>query len=404
NIYARINKNWLLQAQGEMFSDQNFNKIFDRSNSNMVAVRPHSYLSLTRNNSSSNINLLIERYQTYQNNEYIDQTISLPKLTYTLYPKKVLGNVVNNFNMHYEHGYRNTYSDYFYKNMGDFTYTVAKDFRFGRRITLKPSAGIASNWFDLDDKGKDDNTITASYIGALNSRFRITQWMDWNINYSIKTAGKKNSFDIDSIRNDYGIQTHSLSFNNYMYIGDRTTLRNYTTYDLRDLRNNNSIARWAPINSELIYTPTYNSTIYLKHTQNISPNSYFKALQLDITLGAVEMMYFNFGAFYQDSSSNAIDNNLTIGLWLNPKWRFDYTVRTNTTLDEVFVKLTSQELRLYRDLHCYNLGITWRVIGENYEDYDIFFKFDLKTNMPFEKKNIEKYNYSDGENVFYPWN
>ncbi|MDR3048384.1 MAG: hypothetical protein LBV16_00860 [Elusimicrobiota bacterium] len=403
NIYARFSNNWLLQSQGEFFSDPNFNKSFDRSNSNMVAVRPHSYISLTKNAQSSNINLILEQYQKYQNQEYVPQSESIPKISYTLYPKKIFGGITGNFNAHYERGYRDSYSEKFYKNMGDFAYTIAKDFKFGRKFTLKPSAGIASNLYDLNDKGEDDNTIIANYIGAINSRLRVTQWMDWNIVYSVKTAGKKNSFDIDSIRNDYGIQTHSLSFNNYMYIGDRTTIRNYTTYDLRTLRDNNDIARWAPLNSELIYTPTYNSTIYLKHTQNLAPNSYFKGLQLDITLGMVELAYFNAGVFYQDSRPNEMDNNFTIGLWLNPKWRFDYTVRMNTKLKDSLLKMTSQELRLYRDIHCYNLGFTWRVTGENYADYDIFLKFDLKTNMPFTKENIEKYNYSDGENVFYPW-
>ena len=83
---------------------------------------------------------------------------------------------------------------------------------------------------EYNDKDNNENIINSfdtKYQGTLNSRLRANRWMDWNINYSIKARAAKNSLLIDNSAQDYGIETNYLSFTNYMYVGDRTTVRNF---------------------------------------------------------------------------------------------------------------------------------------------------------------------------------
>ena len=134
----------------------------------------------------------------------------------------------------------------------------------------------------------------------------------------------------------------------------------------------------------------------------------FQSAQLDIKIGETEKAYFNFGAFYQyyDEKTNPtmyyrskeLDNTLGFGLWITPKWRLDYNVRLTSRIDKIYTKMNEHEFRIYRDLHCYNFGLTWRIRGIYHE---VFFKFDLKTNMPFDRTNQDKQNAE--EQIFYPW-
>ncbi|MDR3244313.1 MAG: hypothetical protein LBT79_06140 [Elusimicrobiota bacterium] len=228
-IYAKTDSNWLLQSQGQFLSDEGFNKIFNRNEANLVVERPRSYISVSKNAKSSNISFLFEQYQKYQVDKFVDTSISLPKISYTHYPKNLLWGIIYNYNVVYEHAYRDSYKDYFYKNTANSLYTLSRDIRLGRRLTLKPSVGVAANWYDLDDSGNTDQSVFASYITSLNARMRITQWMDWNVLYNVRTVGEKNSLRVDSERNDYGLQIHNVVLSNFVYIGDRTTIKNYAS-------------------------------------------------------------------------------------------------------------------------------------------------------------------------------
>jgi LPS-assembly protein len=401
NFYSKIGNNWIIRSQGEFFSDDKFNKTFDRNNPVVMANRPHSYISATRSAQGSNLLLLLDMYQIYINGEFKEQSVRLPSISYILYPKTLFWGIKDSLSLNYEYIYQNTYNSFFYKNTALMTYSLAKDFKLGRRLTLKPSLGFSANWYDLDNNANSDSSGFIKYNASLNTRLRVNQWTDWNIKYSARAVGDKNSLDIDNKRNDYGLEQSNLTFSNYMYLGSRTTIRNSITYDLRDFRVQYNLPRLSPLLSEIIYTPTYNTTIYLKQSQEITQKQNFKSLQLDITIGEIELTYLNLGLFYQDDGGQKINNNFTVGIWLNPKWRFDYTIKTATEIDFSAIDIIRQEFRVYRDMHCYNLGVSW--IRTNDGDYGIFFKFDLKTNMPFDRSNIEKFNYDDSSNVFYPW-
>lgn len=400
--WQRINQEWTLQSQAQFISDRDFNNMYNQSDWERNKNTLHSYASLTRQGKSSSLMMLIQRYDTYQNGEYETTSITLPQVNFTYYPKKIFFGLTNSFNLVYNNQYQNyggsILENFFYKNTVNATYTLTRDFRFGRKLTLKPSIGIMEEWYDKDNTSSVVNNFLTRYFGSLNSRLRVTRWMDWNINYSLRTRTENNSLTIDTAANDYGIETSLLSFTNYMYIGNRTTVRNFFSYNFKDNRIANPV-RWSPFITELTYTPKYYITAYLRQAQQVEPEVKFQSLQMDISIGELEKAFFNLGAFYQDYRRDELDNTLGFGLWLNPKWRLDYNIRTTMKTDGSYIKMNEHEFKIYRDLHCYNVGAVWKIRGVYHE---VFFKFDIKTNMPFNRAQADK-QYAQEEQIFYPW-
>ncbi|MDR1696294.1 MAG: hypothetical protein LBR69_06685 [Endomicrobium sp.] len=410
--WHKLGDRWTIQSQAEFMSDSSFNNYYNQGDWNRTMNSLHSYASITRQGQNSNLMVVTERYDNYDSfsGEYVTTSITLPQVNFTYYPKKIFWGITNSFNLIYNNNYRQwNYSDhdgFFYKNTATFNYSLTKDFRFGRRITLKPTLGFSEEWYDKNDVKETENALLTRYSAGLNSRFRATSWMDWNINYSAVLRSQKDSLQADSSANDYGIETNLLSYTNYMYIGSRTTVRNYLSYNLREDRFY-APQRWSPFITEIIYTPKYYITAYIRQSQLLDPFK-FQAMQIDLTVGEHEKAYLNFGAFYQNYENNAaliyrsheIDNTLGFGLWITPKWRLDYNIRTTAKLDFTYIRMNEHEFRLYRDLHCYNFGVTWRIRGIYHE---VFFKFDLKTNMPFSRTPQGQQEYRGEEQIFYPW-
>lgn len=410
--WQRVNQNWTIQSQAELISDETFNNYYS-SDWNRVMSTLHSYFSATRQGKNTNLLIAVDRVDKYDSlsGDYETTSITLPKVTLNIYPKKIIWNLVHNFTINYANTYKAySYNNLFYKNTADATYTITRDFKFGRKFTLKPSVGIIEYWYDKDDKDNYDSTFVTRYFASLNSRLRVTRWMDWNFTYGARARTEENSLKIDDSANDYGIENHSLSFTNYMYIGNRTTVRNYVSYNFLDYRSGSPV-RWSPLSTEIIYTPKHYMTVYLKQSQSLDPFR-FSSAQLDTTLGELEKIYFNLGAFYQyyDEDTNPsmayrnkeMDNTIGLGLWLTPKWRLDYNIRITSKLDRIYSRMNEHEFKLYRDLHCYNFGITWKIRGIYHE---VFFKFDLKTNMPFSRTaDVDgQAGRDESEEIFYPW-
>lgn len=401
--WQKINDEWTIQSQAELISDNSFNNYYNQNDWTRNVQTLTSYAALTRQGKGTNLMFVAQRFDRLNQytGDFETETMSLPKVQFTYYPKKIFWGLTHNFSITYDNYYREyTTNNLFYKNTVNAIYNVTKDFRFGRKFTLKPTIGIIEDYYDKDNYGDMKHTIQTKYTGSLNSRLRVTDWMDWNINYAINLRSIPNSLTVDGQGNDYGISSHYITYTNYMYIGARTTVRNSLTYNLMRYQNDSSRKLWYPLVTEITYTPKYYITLYLRQTQELEPFE-FKSLQLDLSIGNIEKAYFNMGAFYQNSPGvdNQITNTFGVGFWLTPKWRIDYNIRTVAKTDLSYSRMNEHEFKLYRDLHCYNLGVTWK-IRETY--HDVFFKFDAKVNMPFDRQKLEK-EYREEDELFYPW-
>ena len=211
---------------------------------------------------------------------------------------------------------------------------------------------------------------------------------------------------IDRSADDYGVELNKVTLSNTMYFGEKITLENAITYNMHRYKSEPE-PLWLPIITELMWTPSHFITVYAEESQCIKPCQ-VNAFKLDLKVGELEKAYVNFTSIYQNYSSddtnenneirNEIKNVFGFGVWLTPKWRLDYHMRTTSPVNFFNVRMNDHEFRLYRDLHCWNFGIRWRVTNSANPDREISLKFGLKTNMPLSGKKAR-----GTDAMFYPW-
>ncbi len=404
SYYQKINDLWTVQSHAEFVSDSYFNNRYNLDDWDRVLNKRKSYVSFTRQSSKSNLRLMSELYQIYnpltdkiQNGSYL----ILPQVYYNMYPAKTFG-AYSSFTFTFEN--KTDYELLFSSKTYDYNrikatadYTITKDYKLSKRMTLKPTLGIKETFYDSVNPENDDKNLTTRYYGSLNARYRLTWWMDWNLSYETMFRTMMNNLAIDYDSSDRGAEKNALFFNNYIYTSSNFIIRNTTGYDFREPAVDDH-TDWYPLITEMTYVPTSKITLYLRQTQDLHPFK-FNTLQFDSMFGKLERFYFKLSAFYYNSRPEELDIVSGVGLWLNAKWRFDYLMRTTLNYVNTGVKWLGKdhEFKLYRDLHCFNFGVSFR-LRENY--YETYFKFDMKTNVPtLTKKNGTK----EIDREFYPW-
>jgi LPS-assembly protein len=412
NYTQRFNDIWTVRSRAELISDRNFYNYYNQNNWDRTANYLQSYASLTRSGHKTSTQINVDYNSKYDINtsKYEVTSISLPMLTWMRYERKLGWGITHKSCFEYGNIYKkyNSKKDPFYKNTAMAKYNLNKSFVVGKRVTLKPGLEISENWYDRNDDNELKNACFTRYGGIFNTRFRATSWMDLNATYKVSARTKTSSLDIDTSLNNYGIEANRIDLRNDMYIGDRTMVTNRVTYSLmRDRKI--APKKWTPLTTEITWTPKYYITVYIQEGQRLDPSPKFNSLKVDIRTGELTKAFFNFGMFYQRYDdpkkiykNNEIDNCIGFGLWLSPKWRLDYNIRTTLAVNFTYSKLTDHELKIYRDGHCYKLGIVYTKRSDIEDRFE--FKFDLKTNMPFSKRsNNLGYDDDDPTEIFYPW-
>jgi hypothetical protein len=288
--------------------------------------------------------------------------------------------------------------DLFFKNIASFSQKIEKSLPVGKNITLTPSLGAGGDFEDKNDLGLEQHSAYLNYSGGLNARLRLSRQMNWNFNYSASAITDNNSTEIDTNRDDYGLTKGGVEFTNYYYLNTFAVLRNVISYDLRNFRTTGHV-RLSPLENELTLTPINNLAIYIRQLQAFEPDTKFQGLQSEIIIGQAGGTHLKVGVFYQYYRPNEIDNSFGFSFWASPKWRIDYDMKTTSDFNNQHFGINEHQFYIYRDLHCYNLGFTWRVRRDLYQGYthETLFTFNLKLNKPVSRPANED------ESIFYPW-
>jgi LPS-assembly protein len=420
NYFQRLSNTWTLRSRADLISDNNFNNVYNKSNWDRTTNNLNSYAVLTRQGLKTNLELNFEFNSNWDvtSSKYETTSINLPKLTWGYSKRELVWGIMHGSSFEYSNiynGYKNPdekESRKFYKSTAKIGYNLSKGFRVGRRFTLTHGLNVSENWYDRNNKNEWKNSCFTLYGGTFNIRFRLTSSIHLNSRYRIETRTKRYSVGIDTDDQDYGIHTNDINLSDDISIGDRITIRNSITCDFKHYKNKKMTPKdqWKPLYTELTWTPKYSTTIFVKEQQRLDTFK-FNSLAVDVSVGDHSTKikpYFSFGIFHQHFynikeayRNNRIDNNIGFGVWLNPKWRLDYTMRSTVAMNVLYSRLNDYELKLYRDCHCYNLGIIFRKRPADYWNFDL--KFTMKTNMPFSKhSNNLGYNDNPSE-IFYPY-
>jgi LPS-assembly protein len=131
--------------------------------------------------------------------------------------------------------------------------------------------------------------------------------------------------------------------------------------------------------------------VYLREEVNLYPH-YLRSFQADSRFGNPDLRYFSFGIFYQNGLTGQLDYTTGVGFWPSTKWRIDYNIRYTTLNNFGSVRVNYQELRLYRDLHCWEFRLAYR---RRINVEEINFMLNLKTSALANPLRRQE--------EFYPW-
>ncbi len=409
DYFHSINSIWKLQSRAWVTNNKNIDNHHYKENkwdigdlflSNLYLFYPYSYsyFAVTRHGCDTNLNMSVEHKSYNKYDEQKESYILFPKIELTSYSRNLFMGIIHKFYFRCQNVYRQyqykqsyysddyeTYDNSFYKSDSYLNYKLMRAFKFGNPFTLVPALKIGLAQSITGDSGeKELDGLLIKYSGSLNTRFRVNDWMDWNVDYSLKTITKKNSLCVETSGNNYGIEKNSVSFNNNMYFGKQTMVQNSFSYNLQQYRlNDTKNNRLSPFITEVTCILNSYTTVFARQKQRLDPFR-FGSLNLDLTIGKLDKAYLNFGAVYQRYNkfelckNREINNTLGFGLCLTPKWRIDYNIKATILLDSLsYDRIAEQELKIYRDLHCYTLGIVWKKANNN---GGIFLKFSAKPN------------------------
>lgn len=412
NYFQRLNHNWTVRSSANFKNLNSFNSIYNQYNWSGVENFLNSYFTVTRQSLRSNLLLAIESNLQYDTeiSQYKASRIKFPSISLTECSRKTFLDIMYTSSLQFNRIYQRYRSkEYFYRNTVEGKLNLARSLKLSRKFILSPSLDLVENWYDTDVYQKQGYSLHTRWGPSLNARYRLTNWIDLNAKYFYMLRTKLNSFKLDEDANDYGIEKNNIVLSNFMFIGDSTTIRNSISYNLRHTRNSKNEKLWSSLFTELIWTPKYNITVFIQEKHSVEP---FKldSIKLDAKIGHVRKSILKYSLIYNSYDNphlqyknHEVDNILSFAFWITPKWCIDYKVVAKTALDLKWVNLNTHKLLLYRDLHCYNFGIILSKdsldsrIGLNYS-----YKFDLKTNMPF-NEHKQGFGYDEPEEMFYPW-
>jgi LPS-assembly protein len=329
-----------------------------------------SYLSLVRRHKNTIFIMSAWRFDKYDKTEenYKLLSLNLPNVEFIYFPKNVFFGIIYDFTLTHNCTYEKKYN--YHVNSSSLNYNFKKAFRFDK-FTLKPSFTITENLCYKNKLDNRRNIFITKYLTSLNSRYKVSNWMDLDVNYSLVVRSKLNNL-YDDYFTDHKIEKNMVFLKNFIYMcNGNLIIRNNVSYNLLKTVDKQTILKTQlPFKSEILWTPKHHIIVNITQTQLLNPFELY-SLNLILILGNIDRNYLELGTFYK---KNNVDNNLGFGLWITPKWKFTYHINVNSN----YSKINEQNINLYRDCHCYNLGVKCSIKGQKYEES---LYFSVKTNV-----------------------
>ncbi len=397
SYWQKLDPSWTAQGQIDFLSDTSFNNAYFQENWQRITQQLHTFGSLTRQTSLTNFRVVTERYDDYDPaaGSFAITSITLPRLSHVLYPTR--GKLPFYFSMASNFQNQYTKTNGCYSLSGDVDASVTKDYRLGKKFTLKPRLGLIENWQDRASAADLADRFITRYYSNLNMRYRALRWMDWDLAHNYRLRSEINSLLIDYYADDYGEDVNSLSFTNSVYAG-KLTVRNSTGYDFRHSRLN-PVNDWAdrifPLVNELTWIPSRFYSAYFRESGGITPFS-IDSVQSDMRVSWVDDRYLSLGAFYQSARPEDLDVNAGFGFWANDKTRLEYNMHSSIADRFNAFRFNDQEFRVYRDLHCWEIKLAYR---RRQSADELTVQLELKGSGINRRKIARAAN----EKEFYPW-
>lgn len=391
-FWQRLNPLWYVQGEMDYVSDKSVNDsryLEDRR----VDMRIHSFGAVTRQGRISNLRVVGESYDVYDSSAgtFTTETLTVPAISYTLYPQK--------WGMPFYTGFsaslQNRYSRYtgYYTMSGSADLSVTRDIRLTRRLTYKPQVGARESWVNRASDGALEDTFLTTYYANNNLRVRLLRWMDWDLSHAFAWKSVVNSLLLDPD----GETTNSVNYINSMSFG-KLRVKDSIGYNFH-LYRTQTVADWrdalTPLVNEAYWSPRQNVSVFGRQENTIYPFR-LTSVQMDTRFGQADVRYINIGAFYHYTRPDDMTFTTGLGFWPTKKWKIDCAVNWASQDHFTSMSFNDHELKIYRDLHCWEAKLGYRRRPDGNEDIQL--QIGLKRSSRARAANSA---YAARE--FYPW-
>lgn len=419
--WQKLSDKWTMQGNVEFQSDETFNVYYFGENWFPVNRQVSSNFGLTRQTNKTYLQL--SAYTIYNStpyiinnttfNKFILNNYSAPRIDFSLLPVKLLSGLVS-------FGFGTTIGNNYERNRdyevieSTTNASINREIKVTKNDTITPKLGLIEA-FQSPSKYNKENIFLTKTLENLSYKHKFNDSVNINLIYTLTNRFVQNTFNNDINSDDYGIETNRLDITFMALPKEEISLRVYTGYDYRRLRNEN-VADWtekiAPVMTDI--NITYKKLgLNFGHMQVIKPFA-MQSLRGQIDYGDKinEKKYFSLGLFYTDPNSSYLSLynqktfiNITneFALWLNKKWHIKVSNYLNADSKEF--NLQQQIMEIYRDLHCWEATLTYKVSylrdtgAEPRKVEEYYLNLGLKVGNEAKKKLYQR----DIEKEFYPW-
>lgn len=386
--WIKLTKTWLLRSNINFQSDRYFNKYYFGENWNINVQELKSDVAFTKQTRKTNLKIStsrIDKFNPADKNYYL-YYMTLPQIEFTLLTFKPH---FLPFYLGFNGGLAQKFSE---KNS---TWTATGDFYITRQLslsrytTLTPKAGITEEW-------EARELFLTRLYSILNFRQRLHQFANIELTHNLKLRSKQNALQQDLQADDYGIEVNNLQSSIYISHKAQQYLRISSGYELRSFRNVviDRLARFQPIITDLQFLLTKKLICHVIHQQRINPSETI-SIQTELNFKPSDKSSYRLGIFHQPTSQ-LFQLKTSLNFWLTKKWQIGYYHTSNFDTSKNQFEIVDEELKLYRDLHCWEANFTYRRRGELQE---YFFNIGLRIAA---RRKSELYD-TKRESEHYPW-
>jgi len=356
--WQNLGSDFFFQTKLDYMSNQKFNRIYNEEDWIPMKEELESHIALTRSRPSYTLRILGKRKDVWDKDasRFVNILGYSPQISFAtnllqiregLLYYKFGGNYASSYVKPYDYVTRK-FGEGHYLNQTDIYFDFMNKLRFSPRASLNTEVGFQERWQDKDENWNRKNVYKNIYHTQANLHTRIARYFDTDLtHYFQQEQGEKTTLNKLSLLGRIRLLwlLEFTSSTGYSFIGDKNV-------------------RFDDLFSRVDFTPSSLATFYFEHSYDLNKEKTAN-FQTEAIFGPGASKWsintrltFLEGLEGDPEHPRRLDLVNGFNFPLSKKWRGSLVTR----YDIYNRKLTERGLHIYRDLHCWEVRLSWTKI------------------------------------------
>jgi len=356
--WQRLGSDFFFQTKLDYMSNQEFNRIYNEEDWIPVKEELESHIALTRSRPSYTLRILGERKDVWDRDtgRFVNILGYSPQISFAtnllqiregLLYYKFGGNYASSYVKPYDYVTRK-FGEGHYLNQTDVYFDLINKLRLSHRASLNTEVGFQERWQDKDEDWNRKNVYKNIYRTQANLHTRIARYFDTDLtHYFQQEQGEKTTLNKLSLLGRIRLLwlLEFTSSTGYNFIGDRNV-------------------RFDDLFSRVDFTPSSLAAFYFEHSYDLNREKTAN-FQTEAIFGPGATKWsvntrltFLEGLEGDSEHPRRLDLVNGFNFPLSKKWRANLVTR----YDIYNRKLIERGIHIYRDLHCWEVRLSWTKI------------------------------------------